>query len=81
MVKGQTNQKWRLGEKKGQVENRVKSLVSTRPGEKVEGGCPNMKSVETSEGCGRQGRRRERVKAQQDNSQVPLSKDQVARVL
>ena len=31
----------------------------------------NMKSVETSEGCGRQGRRRERVKAQQDNSQVP----------
>jgi len=29
-----------------------------------------MKSVETSEGCGRQGRRRERVKAQQDNSQA-----------
>ena len=36
-----------------------------------------MKSVETSEGCGRQARRRERVKAQQDNSQVPISKDQV----
>ena len=37
----------------------------------------NMKSVETSEGCGRQGRRRERVKVQQDNSQVLLKdKDQ-----
>ena len=40
-----------------------------------------MKSVETSEGCGRQGRRRERVKAQQDNSQVPLSKEQATQVL
>ena len=36
-----------------------------------------MKSVETSEGCGRQGRRRERVEVQQDNSQVLLKdKDQ-----
>ena len=34
-----------------------------------------MKSVETSEGCGRQGKRRERAKAQQDNSQVPPLKD------
>ena len=41
-----------------------------------------MKSVETSEGCGRQGKRRERAnKAQQDNSQVPPLKDPGSQVL
>ena len=39
-----------------------------------------MKSVETSEGCGRQGKRRERAKAQQDNSQVPPLKDPGSQV-
>ena len=40
-----------------------------------------MKSVETSEGCGRQGKRRERAnKAQQDNSQVPPLKDPGTKV-
>ena len=53
--------------------------MSTLPGVKTWEGFStglNMKSVEPLEGCGRQSKRRERVKAQQDNSQqVPLVKD------